>query len=581
MKFFWKTLLTSFVLFFPVAIASAATVPESAISSDVGVVIRLKQPKVTQQNIIKLLNQVDEILSGVLSGNIRTVLGRSISNPTLAGVDTSREMMVGVFLSQDKQPGILYVIPVADEKQLSEALGKKYQSAVHENWMLYSEDQALVEQAKSQIQSSEKSFRGELSDAAGDLFQAGDLSIYVNSRKLVEIYQAQLLLAGPAIDAKLNQFSEKMNAAPGMSIEPMIEMYSSLARQFLQAVRDSQSYTTAFQISAEGVGVESLFEVEKDSETDEFLQKSPPQKLEQLGQFPAGHLMYFAGADNTETLITWGMSFTAQMFDDSKENAEAKARFDSIVKEIHNLKFGNYYFSFELGKLSQGILNAYAFSEVSPSESMRKYSREMMSLMKNVSFPGMRQNVTMTPDAEKVDDVSVDLMVIQQEVDPESDPLRIQKRMLEVLYGGEGITTRMAYPEGKVLQAMGGTASMEKFLTALNAPADSKQIAQNQPAFKAARSHGLERANLLALVDVPMMLTKIVDILVELQQKEPLFTTEQKEKQGIAASYLTFSVATGPQSLRTKTYVPVQNLKSGFKVFTVFSAAREKIQRVE
>ncbi|MCA9017037.1 MAG: hypothetical protein KDA77_17025, partial [Planctomycetaceae bacterium] len=82
----WKTFLTSVLLFFPVAFASAATDPESAISADAGIVIRLKQPKVTQQNITGLLNQVDENLSGILAGNLRTFLGRSISNPGLDGV---------------------------------------------------------------------------------------------------------------------------------------------------------------------------------------------------------------------------------------------------------------------------------------------------------------------------------------------------------------------------------------------------------------------------------------------------------------------------------------------------------------
>ena len=32
----------------------------------------------------------------------------------------------------------------------------------------------------------------------------------------------------------------------------------------------------------------------------------------------------------------------------------------------------------------------------------------------------------------------------------------IQKRMLEILYGPSGITNRMAYPEGKVLQVVVG-----------------------------------------------------------------------------------------------------------------------------
>jgi len=260
---------------------------------------------------------------------------------------------------------------------------------------------------------------------------------------------------------------------------------------------------------------------------------------------------------------------TAQMFDDTKQNAEARSKFETIVKEIHRLKYGSYYFSFELGKLSEGVLNAYTISEVEPSEELRKYTREMMSLMKHISLPGLEQQVTLTPDAETVGNVTVDLTVIKQDVDPEFDPLQIQKRMLEVLYGPAGITNRMAYPKGKVLQAMGATASMKKFLDALNAPSDSKQIAQNQPAFIEARKQGLSQANLLAMIDVPTSLAKGYNIFAESQQKTGPFSEAMLKNLGVSASYLTFSLSTGKQTLRTKTYVPVQSLKNGFKVFFI------------
>ncbi|MCB1148203.1 MAG: hypothetical protein KDK38_15490, partial [Leptospiraceae bacterium] len=85
---------------------------------------------------------------------------------------------------------------------------------------------------------------------------------------------------------------------------------------------------------------------------------------------------------------------------------------------------------------------------------------------------------------------------------------------------------------------------------------------------------GLNQANLLALIDVPTSVLKIYNILAESQQKAGPFSPELVKQQGISVSYLTFSLSTGKQSLTTKTYVPVQNLKSGFKVFTVLSSQK-------
>ncbi|QDT97072.1 hypothetical protein [Gimesia aquarii] len=570
----WNLFLAIISILFPVTILSAAEIPESAISSDASIVIRLKDPKATSQKVASLINQVDENLSGVVGLNLRTILGRSISNPNLAGVDTTRDMCVGVFLSQSKQPGFLYAVPVANKNAFKEALGEKYHSATHENWLLYSSDQALVDQAMALIKDGQQNFQTHMSPRSRDFFAKGDLSLYINSGKLVQIYQPQLEQAGQKVDVTLNRLSETVNTAPGVNMKPIMSLYSAVAKGALQAVQDSKSYTTALNLGSDGLGLESLFEVKENSKTDQLFQKNPPQKFEELGKFPANQLAYFAGAGNTEALITWGMNFTAQMFDGSKPNAEAKTKFEEIVKEIHKLKFGSYYFSFELGKLSDGVLNAYAISEVEPSQKMRDYTREMMSLMQNISIPGLKQQITFSPDEQQIGDEAVDLTVIKQEVDPESDPLQIQKRMLEVLYGSEGITNRMAYPKGKVLQVMGANASMQKFLDALNASDASKQISQNQPTFKHARAEGLSKANILAMVDLPMGIAKGYNIFAESRQKAGPFTVELMKQQGISTSYLTFSLSTGKQSMETKTYIPVQNLKSGFKIFTLISTQR-------
>jgi hypothetical protein len=566
----WK--YTFALILFPVAVVSAAEIPESAISSDACIVIRLKQPKNTMQNISGLLNQVDQSLTGLVSANLRTFLGRSLSNPDLAGVDRSRDMCVGVFLSQSKQPGLLYVIPASDSKVIKSALGKKYHLANHEKWVVYSEDKELVDQAVALVKSGNESFQDQMSSSARNLYAAGDLSVFVNSQKMVKIYQPQLEQAGLKVNEALTQLSSTVESTPGVNMKPILAMYSGLAKVALQAVQDSKSYTTALKAGNDGVGLESLFEVQEGSVTDQLFQKNPPQGFAQLGKFPADQLAYFAGAGNTDALVTWGLDFTAQMFDEDRQDTADKAKYEKIVKEIRKLKFGGYYFSFELGKLSDGVLNAYTISEVEPSKKMRNYTREMMSLMQNLSLPGIKQHITLTPDAEKVGNETVDLTVIKQEVDPEIDPLQVQKRMLEILYGPQGITNRMAYPKGKALQAMGATASMKKFMDALNASADSKQISQNQAAFKTARKQGLRKANILAMIDVPTSMAKGHNIFAESQQKQGFFSEELLKKEGITVSYLTFSLTMGKQSMATKTYVPVQNLKSGFKIFSIIFA---------
>lgn len=571
MMFNWRHGLVLGLLFLSLASVSAAELPATAISKEVGIVIRLKQPQQTMQQISQLTSQVDENISGLLTANARTIAGRSLSNPNWDGVDTSRAISVGVFFSTRQDPRLLFIVPAKDVKALKAALGEKYHSAALDQWLIYSEDEQLVKQAQENLKQADASYQSKLSPAARDLFASGDLSLYVNLQKMVEIYHTQLDRAEGQVDQTLADFSQKINAAPGMNAKPILGLYSTLAKGALQAARDSHAYTTAFQFSEKGIGLESLFEVEVDTQTDRLFQKNQPQAFSQLGHFPAHQLAYIAGAGNTDALITWGMNMTAQMFDETEQNAEAKAKFTEIVKQIRSLKFGSYYFSFDLGKLAEGVMHAYTVSEVTPSDKMRELTHQMMPIMKNISLPGIKQEITFTPDAEQAGGQPVDLTVIKQEIDPASDPLQIQKRMLEILYGPSGITNRMAYPKGKVLQVMGGTASMQKFMEALNAPDKSSLIAQNQPAFQAARKRGADQANILALVDVSGTVMRIINIFAESQQQPAPFAEKQIRELGIQDSYLTFSLTTGKQSLSTKTYIPVENLQNGFKVYSLIS----------
>lgn len=571
MLFNWKSGLVVCLLFFSLSVVSAAEVPVAAISSEAGIVIRLKQPQETMQRITRLTSQVDENISGLLAANVRTIVGRSLSNPTWAGVDPTRDISVGVFLDAQQDPGLLFIVPVKDAAKLKEALGEKYHSAVQDQWLIYSEDQKLVEQAQASLKQPEQSYESQLSSEAKTMFASGDLALYLNLQKIVKIYHAQLERSEGQVDRALTDLSKKINTAPGMNAKPILGLYSALAKGSLQAVKDSHAYTTAFQFSEKGIGLESLFEVAADSQTDRLFQTNPPQSFNQLGHFPAHQLAYIAGAGNTDALITWGMNMTAQMFDETGQNAEARDKFMEIVKQIRSLKFGSYYFSFELGKLADGVMHAYTISEVTPSDKMRTLTHQIMPIMKNISVPGIKQEITFTPDAEQAGGLPVDLTVIKQEIDPASDPLQIQKRMLEILYGPSGITNRMAYPKGKVLQAMGGTASMQKFMDALNAPEKSSLIAQSQSAFRQARARGADKANILALIDVSGTVMRILNIFAESRQQAGPFAEKQIRELGIQDSYLTFSLTTGKQSLSTKTYIPVENLQNGFKVYSLIS----------
>src|SRR5690606_5155632 len=103
---------------------AAEETPLSFFASDVDVVIRLREPDQTFEKLIGLANQIQPGAGDQIKAQQDAILGRMISNPTLTGVDQSRDWYAGVYTHSDSPPTVVFAIPAVKSEDFKSALGE-------------------------------------------------------------------------------------------------------------------------------------------------------------------------------------------------------------------------------------------------------------------------------------------------------------------------------------------------------------------------------------------------------------------------------------------------------------------------
>jgi hypothetical protein len=534
----------------------AAENPLKAIPDDAGVIIRWQKPTETVKKAVAFVSKVDPV-AGQLLGILSDRIGVAISNPELAGLDKQRDWYVAVFPKAEGDPGIVFAIPTTDADAMQAAIDGEFNFAKYEDWLLYAQDETLIEKIQTQIDGKEKSIDALIEKESVAVSDRNDLSVYFNVAQLRIVYKDQLDAAEEGIDTELGQFQNIAPVAPGINLKPMLDMYSKFAHGMMQTVKDTQGFTLGISVAEESVDVETLARVTADSATDKILQANKKSDLKNLDGLPANSHVYVGASGNINGLVGIGTKMSAAMYTGEGETKEA---FEKASKELSKLDFGSFLMSFGIGNADGGILRVANVINVKPTDKMRDLTREMVRSMGKMNVGPVKQSTELKADAEKYGDYVGDLVTTHQEVNPELDPLGIQTQMNRILYGEEGQVQRIVYLKDSVAQTMGGgRASMEQLLKSL-AAADGKtdDTKTGNAAAATVRSKLSPEANLVAMVDLPSLVVDLLQAVIQASQLPiPIDADGLKKSIGEERSYVGLSFAGGPQSAHAKLHIPL------------------------
>lgn len=462
------------------------------------VVLRVKAPETTLGNLGDFVDAVQPGVGPVVKGNL-AMLGLAISNPGLAGVDVEKDWWAIVFAESQQRPSLVYVVPAKDANALKSALPPGFHYHAADTLAVYSDSEEALAKVRHRLSGKGTSLWSKIDASSKKLFDASDVSVLVHLRQLTKAFESELQQAEPQLDGFLNQISGAVPDAQRAQLVPMLDMYRVIGKSALQGVRDSHSLTLCASFSKDAIRFEDRLQVGEGTATAKFFAAQPTSDLSLMSRLPANKLAYFGAKMDMAGMVEWSMSLSKAWLGNSSD--EQKAQFDAAAKEMRGLKWNEMAGYFGLDTESNGAMRGASVVEITPTSRMRELTRTTMKIMSDIQAPGFKQTMKLEPAAEKIGGVEVDRITLQQEVDPSLDPLGMQKKMRDVLFGEAGMQSLLMYQPTRSLQTVGGGKSeMEELVKTLGS------TATNDAARTTARKRCAEKANAVVLVDVARLM---------------------------------------------------------------------------
>ena len=402
-----------------------------------------------------------------------------------------------------------------------------------------------------------------------------DLALFVNVKHLAgTVYKKELDSVADEIDKALGEIQDSAPEVSGMDMESIFRMYGDAAKVLVQGVRDTRGVTVGVTVNPVGAHIESRVQLEPDSATDKLVRMHNPSPMRGLAQLPPGKLLYLGLRGNMSAILEWSMKFSAGL---TKDEATRNKMLEA-VKGMSGLEFGDQWTVFNLGNKDEGWMQILTVSEAIPITRYRDMIRSTSALIGQLNIGPITQTTEVQADAEKYGSHSADLITRKMEVDASLDPTGMQKKMMERLYGPDGMIQRIVYLRDRAVQTMGGgkKAMEEALASSEKAPAPGTRGASlERTALDATRNNLQKNANILLLADLPTLVSGWVNIFTEQMQEVGVTlpsapkTTEPAEKK---RSYLGFSLAVEPSAVNTDTFIPIDQIKGLSALFTQFKS---------
>ncbi|HVJ67796.1 MAG TPA: hypothetical protein VM510_07430 [Caulifigura sp.] len=525
-------------------VASAADSPLTAFSNNTDVVVRIKAPKSTVDKAAALVEAVQPGFGAMVRQNA-VAIGALIKNPTLAGVDQTKDWYIAVSTHGQDEPSVVFGIPVTDAAAAQGALGEGFKSKAFGGWLYYSDANDALPESATAATSIESVMKGEPTT----VFDKGDVAVFVNIAHLTQAYKNEL-------EAGVEQFKqvlEQLPPQPGADPEAVKKIYADMIGYSVQGLKDSAQCTIAMTVGAEGLAFEDYLSFNAGSDTSKALGSQATNAMTLAGKMPADAVMIFGASGDTQRLINWGMAMSKNM---TAKTPEATKALDAFMEGIKPLKFGSMVGAMSFQKSDAGLFKNTVVMEVSDAQKYKDLARGMAKAMGKIEANGLKQETKIEPDAESYGSSKADVVTVKQEFDETSDPTGQARQMQAMMFGPNGIQSRVVYQKDRFVTSVGGgKEAMTEALKALDGSSGTPAVAQFRKGL-------IDSPNVLFLVDVPGLVVQGMRVASGIPGIPLNINNQMLDSLKFDKSFMGFTAAAEKDAVRAKTRVPVEQLKS-------------------
>ena len=535
----------------------AADSPLSQISQDADVVVRIRAFDATVEKLAALVNAVQPGFGDMVTQNA-TTFGLALSNPALAGVDRTKDFYLVLTVRDAGEPKALFVIPTTDGPALQAGLPENFESQVRENWVFY----ATKEHGIPEAVSASNSLATLLSKSpAVKVFDDSDIGVHINVEHIAQVYDSKIQEGRKKFEEQLKQ---GVNTPGVENPEGALDMMKAQADIAFKILEETETLTVGLNVSATGLVIDDYIDLETGGEVAGFLKSQPKSAFKTFSKLGADLPLYIGMSGDFKKIAKLAQEATASLY---KEEAVRKGMQDYITS-LQNLKINSAVMAFDLSGSGNGLIRSSTFVETKSAAEMLASTRKMATALKSIKIGDVTQETKLQPEAETIGTRKIDMLTVKQQMDP-SKPGAAQQAMLTgIVFGPNGIQSRVtALADGYLQVQGGGKESMEAALKSYDA---------NSTSLSSARAGLADEAHMLVLFDLPGMVNNGLIAATTLKGL-PFPLPIQKsavEALQITRSYSATTAVGEDHAVRVHTQIPVEQFQGVMKLVGFFQSLR-------
>ncbi|HWL08366.1 MAG TPA: hypothetical protein VNQ76_08180 [Planctomicrobium sp.] len=536
-------------------VSFAQETPLAQFTEDVDIIVRLREPDQTFEKLVKVVNKIQPGIGDAVQAQKAAVLGQLISNPTLTGVDETRDWYVGVYTNEEAPPTIVFAIPATSTGDFVAALGDGFKTQIHKTWVIYTDAEEIPS-----VEDSEPATEL-LSDAAQSRLKNGDLTVFVNAGHLSEVYSDQIELAQENILEALNNLRHVMPPQGDLDGEAVAQMYTQFAEVFFQMVSDADAVSLSLSVSETEIALDKFVEFDSESDTAEFLASSKPSRFEKLAQLPANWPMYSGASGNMQQFMEWNLLASTSLL---KLEGEKKELADKMKEELQDFEFGATVMAYDIADTTSAAMRGVGLFEVTPTHEFQKLTRQGLEAFGTISTGSLDQTITLQIDAESYGSHKADIVIMKQT--HKDDPTGVAQKMVDILLGEEGMECRYSVVDDLYLSTVGpGRKLMEDLIKSIETKKSNR--------IEKARGSLMPEANFLMLLDLPGIAARGVKVASKVEDVPLMIDSSAIDNLGLKTSYIGIAVGSEENTLKSQLRIPLDQITDMTKLGVLIGAS--------
>ena len=269
--------------------------------------IRIRAFDATVEKVAALANEVQPGIGDLVTQNA-TLFGLALSNPTLAGVDRSKDFYLVLYAREDVEPKVLFAIPTTDGPALQKGLPANFVSEVRDSWVFYADKDHGVPEAATESDSLWSSLAR---SKAHGVLEDSDIGLFVNVEHLTQVYDAKIKEGCAKFEEQVQQGLKTPGVENAESAVEILKMEADLAFQLLE---ETDALTVGINASSAGLEIVDYFDFDAESEVAAFLKKQPTSKFDSLSKLGAGLPVYLGVSADFSEVAKLAQKFTTSLY---------------------------------------------------------------------------------------------------------------------------------------------------------------------------------------------------------------------------------------------------------------------------